>query len=887
MRLVRVAVCSLLSGVVCAQQRIPVVTSPEASAVEALAANELSRYLARIYPGRSFPIATALPAAGPAVLVGTPQSQPELRRVVAAERLQGPESFVVSSVARGRDRIGLVAGADPRGVLYGIYALLEKLGCGFYLSYDALAPPRTGAFSFEGWDLADAPLAGDRILFDWHNFLSSASTWELEDWQRYIDQGAKMRFNTIMVHAYGNNPMFTFRFAGESKPVGYLATTRSGRDWGTQHVNDVRRLYGGDVFRSPVFGASVALVPEAERAAAAMGLMDKVFAYARGRGMHVTFALDVDTPVANPQSMIEKLPASARLSDGEYQLANPDTAEGFAYYAAQVRQLLQAYPEIDRLAVWFRRQATPWSNLEVKQFPPAWQQEFAAALERYPWMRDDKNALGVFAMSKLVRAFGRALREAGRPDVELATGSWTFNFMRSADAFLPREVALLPLDNAPFINPVTGREQLHAATIFHTETGRELLRTAARSGRKVIPIVWAHEDDHAYVGRPFPPFHNFMTMLRERDVRGFAIIHWTTRPLDLYFKSLGEQVWKATENQPLQTTCEDMAARSFGAAVRAMGGEYLLRWVQDSPLIGRETGSRFMDVPLKEPDTTMERTRERLALLEKIDGQASAPESREWLNYFRDYEKFMLAFFESHRALERAQEAAGRGAFDEARQAIAKSNPEAAITQFAQAARRGSITRGEQALVVSLNLRWLPWVVSARQAAGTDAIRIKFGPTQHEALAQSAGTNTFYFDADRKLWQVMGERETGAPVFELGAGIDERVRSGLRIEKPLALPLGPIMGGKLRPGLYRVQLLMVQPADAGDGVAELELRGSPVVKDTLNVAGRAGGKNKMLSSAYAVEVTSDTLELTLRPVRGPVFLGGALMAPAASQTESQ
>ena len=492
MKLLRIAVYLLLGGVVHAQQRIPVVVAPQASAVEALAANELSRYLAKIYPGRSFPVGTALPAAGPAVLVGTPQSQPELRRLVEPERLQGPESFVVSTAARGVGRIGMVAGADPRGILYGVYALLEKLGCGFYLSYDALAPPRKGPFTFDEWELADVPLAGDRILFDWHNFLSSASTWELEDWQRYIDQGAKMRFNTIMVHAYGNNPMFTFRFAGETKPVGYLATTRSGRDWGTQHVNDVRRLYGGDVFHSPVFGASVASVPEAERAAAAMALMKKVFAYARSRGMHVTFALDVDTPAASPQRMMEKLPPSARLTDGTYQLANPDTKEGFAYYAAQVRQLLAAYPEIDRLAVWFRRQATPWRNLEVKQFPPAWQKEFAAAVERNPWMREDKNAHGVFAISKLVLAFGRALREAGRPDVELATGSWTFNFMRSADVFLPREVSLLPFDNAPFINPTTGRDQLHAATIFHTDAGRELLRTAARSGRKVIPIVWAH-----------------------------------------------------------------------------------------------------------------------------------------------------------------------------------------------------------------------------------------------------------------------------------------------------------------------------------------------------------------------------------------------------------
>ena len=370
-----------------------------------------------------------------------------------------------------------------------------------------------------------------------------------------------------------------------------------------------------------------------------------------------------------------------------------------------------------------------------------------------------------------------------------------------------------------------------------------------------------------------------MTMLRERDVRGFAIIHWTTRPLDLYFKSLGEQVWKATENEPLETTCEEMAARSFGTSARATGGEYLLRWVKDSPLIGRETGPRFIDVPLKDPEATMDHTRERLALLEKIDGDV--PESREWLGYFRDFERFMLAFFQSHRTFEKAQEAVAQGAWDEARREIAKSDPESAIAQFAQAARRGSITRGEQALIVSLNLRWLPHVVSTRQAAGADAVRIKFGPTQHEPLAQSAGTNTFYFDADRKVWKVMGEKETGASVFELGAGVDERVRTGLRIEKPLTLPLGPIMGGNLKPGLYTIQLLMLQPTGAGEGVVEVELRGSRAIKDTVDIAARAGGKDKMLSLAYTVEIASDPLELTLRPVRGAVYAGSVSLAPTA------
>ncbi len=320
-----------------------------------------------------------------------------------------------------------------------------------------------------------------------------------------------------------------------------------------------------------------------------------------------------------------------------------------------------------------------------------------------------------------------------------------------------------------------------------------------------------------------------------------------------------------------------MAARSFGASARATGGEYLLRWANHSPLIGRETGPRFIDVPLKEPEVTMARTRERLALLKRIDGNAA--ESREWLSYFRDYERFMLAFFRSLRTLEIAQEAVARGAWDEDRGAIAKIDPEDAVIQFAQAARRGSITRGEQALVVSLNLRWLPQVVSARQAVGVDAVRIKFGPTQHEALAQSPGSNTFHFDADRKVWKVMGERETGAPVFELGAAVDERVRTGLHLEKPLVLPLGPMMGGNLKPEPYKLEMLMMQqPSTAGEGVVEVELG---AVKDTVDVAARAGGKDKLVSLAYTVEIAGAAPELPLRPVRGAVYAGGVSLAPAA------
>ena len=130
-------------------------------------------------------------------------------------------------------------------------ALLEKLGYGFYLSYNTEPPPRPGPFQLTDWKASDAPLFPDRAVFPWHNFLSGSSAWDLPDWQRWLTQIGRMRYNTVMVHCYGNSPIFTFDFRGKTKPVGYFTSTAKGCEWGTQHVNDVRRLFGGESFHGP------------------------------------------------------------------------------------------------------------------------------------------------------------------------------------------------------------------------------------------------------------------------------------------------------------------------------------------------------------------------------------------------------------------------------------------------------------------------------------------------------------------------------------------------------------------------------------------------------------------------------------------------------------
>ena len=185
-----------------------------------LAAEDIGGMLAKMFPKMQFPVRADAPDAGRLLVIGLPDDE-HVKPWLGRTRPKAPEGYLLDADVRNGREVALVVGADVRGAVYGCYALLERLGCGFYLSYDAL-PAERDDIVLDLRNQNDEPLVKERIVFNWHNFLSGCSTWNLEHWKHWTDQSLKMGFNGIMVHAYGNNPMFTFEFGGQQKPVGYL-----------------------------------------------------------------------------------------------------------------------------------------------------------------------------------------------------------------------------------------------------------------------------------------------------------------------------------------------------------------------------------------------------------------------------------------------------------------------------------------------------------------------------------------------------------------------------------------------------------------------------------------------------------------------------------------
>jgi hypothetical protein len=878
---------------------VPIVQRSDAPSNEQIAARELAGVLGQLHTRDRFPLATNLPAAGRAILLGQ-ASDALVRAHLGAGLPSAPESFVVRTRKAGRLELGLIVGSDSRGTVFGVYQLLGKLGCGFTLSGDALPAPKKSDFGFTGWNLTNAPLTPERLVFNWHNFLSGCSTWNPADWQRWTAQSQKMGYNAIMVHAYGNNPMAGFDFQGQAKPVGYLSTTVRGRDWSTMHVTDVRRLFGGHVFDAPSFGADAGLVPEDQRVRAAQALMQVVFADAARRGMGVYFAVDVDTPSANPQELVRLLPESARFSASgatstvsgrspeRLWLPNPDAPEGHAFYRAQVETLVKTYPQITRLVVWFRRDGTPWMNLEATDLPPAWQQEFAAEIARTPQAAQYWRAPALFAIGKITRSFERALMECGASGTRLAAGTWGFEFLSGADRFLPPDVPLIGLDY----------DVIHEKPQLGTAAARAPLREVG-AHRPVIPVVWAHHDDGHYIGRPYTPLPDFASKLADANAAGFGIIHWTTRPLDLYFSSLANQVWRGTRDQPLAETCREFAAPAFGQANRETMGAYLQAWITGAPRFGRDTSDFFIDRRLTNITAVVAGCRTRLALLDQARTSGLLPAQRQRLDYQRGLEEFIAAFHEAHGFFQDAQDLLKKGDADGARSLLARYQPEPVIEQFARFSSQGGITRGEQGLVVSLNTRWLSHIVRLRQSLGLEPVRLNFAPTSHDLLAQARGTFTFHFGPDHELWECLGEAETGATLFTLPPAITplkpadapaawtEVCRTGLQISQPYTLAVRPILSSGARARLatlpggdYRLRLLLLDPQSTAPGQRVFTVKVGARPAELVDIFGRVGGANRILDLNFPVTLeTAGAVDVTITPVQGQALLSGLVLEP--------
>ena len=619
--------------------------------------------------------------------------------------------------------------------------------------------------------------------------------------------------------------------------------------------------------------------------------MQQTFDFAKERAMEVYWALDVDTLMANPPELINTLPQDAIIGSGSISdtaatavtktvapreksnlvLANPDHPEGYRLYKAHIEKLLHDYPQITCLTVWFRMGWTPWLNLKLEQLPPAWQEEYRKATADTPAGETPLAAPEMLGIVKITKAFRKALDEIGRPDVKLAVGSWNFNprFLAGLELFLPPEVPYIGLDY-----------NIHHLQSSLTTPGKDhdaLVKFA--SHRPLIPVIWSQGDDVYYYGRSFTPFADFATTLEKLKVCGFGINHWTTRPFDLYFASQIRQVWQSTRNEPLETTCGDLAEHLLGNKALA---EYLDRWATEAPMFG--TAGGVASSPNQSLDKIVSGCDKRLAML-GTDGNAEAAYYRRSRRSSRSVPALVSAMTPPANS---GKKEIGMRRGPPWRQC----HPEEVIEIFAKSAGRPGLTRGELGQLTCLSLQWLPTVMRLRQMMGMEPVRCNFAPTWRE------GGQTRFIDEDRIMWDTQGIN--GANFFDAPQADKEIGRHGAQSYKPVTLTVRLMPGGDLCPdiynqklmkegdlcpGNYRLRLLLLDPDSTAPGqrVFKVAVKSqadgeAPGQDATVDVFKEAGVNNRLLERAFPVKLSKPgKVFVTLTPVKGSAVISGLVL----------
>lgn len=802
-------------------------------------------------------------------------------------QLEKEEFRLNSNEENGRVILNISSGSVA-GLHYAVFRFLESLGFGFFLSFETV-PENIKEIDLKGINISDKPLTSERIVFNWHNFLSGCSSWDFTEWKSYIDQSSKMRFNGLMTHFYANDPTFIFTHNEVEKVPGFMPNTQKGRQYGTQQVNDVRRLIGGEVFDDSVFGSNASKVTDENRVAEARKLMQKVHAYASSKYMNIWFGLDIDAELANPQEIMVTLPESAKMKvkqksnkyfgtpDSVFYLPIPDSPEGFAYYKSQVSQLFQQFQEIDNIVLWTRTSGSPFLTLKYELFPHSWKKEFdQIAATNNKININDIDVSGRFATSKIYKTVRKCLDELGKNNVKLWAGSWRTTWLEQADWFYPKDVGFIPLD--------------YHVDYFSVKEKHQILKTVAEN-REIIPVVWAHHDDGAFIGSPYIPYENLQKKVESVGNSGIGVIHWTTKPLDIYFKNLEQQIWSSTENAGLNHTTDYLSERMIVERNKRFFSEYLKKWVEEGPKFGRETRTWFIDHKITKGDyeRTIQSCKSRIAILEKINNKDNVH-----LQYFKGLEEFCIEFYKSQYNYQKALEALKSGNYDDAIQFVKKCQPENVIQRYADISKINGITKGEKGVIIEMNLSWLPMINSLRQSLGQQPTYINYGTVNFPDLGVGLLNTNYHMDTENRLWRNFGTAETGCDLVTTEADklkseikfLKEIALEGLVVKESVKLDLKPfaidISPRALRnpdyfvPGKYRVNLIFSVKESV-----HMEAEIQSLTKDEVLVEERIFAlPGEICTKSFLINLKSkDGLIINLKNRIGTCFISGIIIEP--------
>ena len=523
---------------------------------ERLALVDLQRYIAQVtgeVPALITPAAWQKQAR-PALIVGTPQSNPILASLALNRHALGAQGYCLVNETVASQRVIVAAGEQPEGAVNAVYGLLREAGFGFFLGSET--QPGQLPAELPVSPVVRKPAFTVRGVLPWYNFFNSPTTWEPMDHRAFADQLIRMGANFVGFHTYDYEPFAAYAENGVMKWGERLRNTRE-PNWGTHPVPATAFPYGTDkLFAEDYFGAASTQHGTDTNAAIRLeqNRLRDALDYAHKRGLRTCLGFEINS--------------------------DPTIAAHREIFLQRINHLLDQYPTLDYLWIWQPetqgaqgfartyhqhplRDAFNPEGSTLEPYAQARRKAFDRVVERTAGERPffQETATGKAARARegarLEQFAQLALRALGqrRNAPKLVISGWggderllSAEYYDGLDKLLPKEVVFSSLDHIwprPRVDKVYG---------------------ALPPDRQRWPIPWLELDGDQWQPQPF--VHVYEQMARDAQQggsQGLLGIHWRTRDIEENLGFLVDYAW-----QPGLTAkqyFDQYAARCYPAAI--------------------------------------------------------------------------------------------------------------------------------------------------------------------------------------------------------------------------------------------------------------------------------------------------------------------------------
>ena len=411
-----------------------------------------------------------------------------------------------------------------------------------------------------------------RGVLPWHNFLSGPTSWNLEDYTRYLDQCEAGKINFIGFHNYtgGSQRYATYvepmiRIAYKNVlPEAFFDNSLTAR-WGyaPRRVGDfayeTSRFFPGD---TGAFGADCAVQASTneDRYRRAQDLMRQVMAMAHARGMQTAMGFEFGVHPPEYFSIMEE--GSFWEGTGS-MIPNPAHYQSVEILYATIDDIIAAYPDVDHVWLWLNEHSFFGLDPEKALRDPAFKALFDrdAALFSGPGVDARQQVTGIWTLEYIRRAYEHLRIVA--PGKRMIIGGWGGSnqlpvILKGLDRALPVDVVFSCL------NPGMGdypQPEFIASIAAH---------------RKFWSIPWLEGDHQLWHAQPrVGIMRDQVKQARNQHHDGVIAIHWRTEETRATFEAFARYA-----RDPADT-----------ASVADVYREYLLR--NCGPLASKELSGIF------------------------------------------------------------------------------------------------------------------------------------------------------------------------------------------------------------------------------------------------------------------------------------------------------